>query len=93
MTVVEVDLRRPDATGEDVPAVGALRWQPTRRKTVASYVRLPAPFTVTLVAGQVSVPVAATGLDWAWTVREMVPGGIVRHVQVPALGPVIRAWS
>ena len=88
MTVVLVDLRRPDATGVDVPAVGALRWQPTLRRTVGTHITLPDAFTVELVDGRASVDVAPTGLDWCWTVREFPRTGIVRHVQVPALGPV-----
>ena len=88
MTQVQINLRRPDASGVDAPAVGRLDISPTRRRTVADSVVLPSAFTVPLVAGAALVDLAPTGPDWCWEISERVRDAATRHVAVPPDGPI-----
>jgi hypothetical protein len=84
MTLVHVRLRDPAADGEDVPAEGRLVCVPTRRRTVADTVVVPAKFTAVLADGNVDLELApTTGSEWAWRIQEFVRGGAIRFVAVP----------
>lgn len=86
MTLVHVDLRRPDVT-TDEPSEGMIELAPYRRVTVTegddTYIRLPEPFRVRLVEGQADVDLAPTGADWCWIAVERVAKGERRYVVVP----------
>lgn len=89
MTLVDVDLRVPAASGTDGPAAGYLDCAPTLRRHIDAaddYVVLPQQFTATLVGGKIQLTLAPTTATWVWRITERVPGGIVRYVSVPASG-------
>lgn len=91
MTQVRIALDVPGPEG-DVRAIGAIRATPTRRRTVGDAIVLPAPFSATLVAGVVTVQMAATSANWCWRVDEVMPLGTIsatRYVAVPESGSVL----
>lgn len=90
MTSIFFDLRVPALDGSDDPAVGYLEFTPTTRYNNATWITLPAPFTVPLVAGQATVPLLPTGPGWAWQIIEHVqPRDRVRYVTVPTSGSTV----
>ena len=82
MTVVGIDLRRPDGVGLSGSS-GRLEWRPTARRVEGKAVVMPQPFSVTLAGGAAVVEVAPNGPGWCWKVSEYVTGGVVRYVTVP----------
>ena len=85
MTIVNIALRVPSASGVDVPAVGTLDFKPVARRTVGDTIVLPRPFRVSLVSGNATVSLAATGADWFWQVTENTQQRYQRSVAVPLL--------
>lgn len=83
MTLVHIDLRRPNADGDLVPVTGAVEFVPTRRRHVDTSVVLPVRFEVDLEGGQCSVHLAPSGPDWCWQIIERTWRGISRYVAVP----------
>lgn len=85
MTVVHVDLRIPQSDGSmsGGPLDGKLTISLLRRERSGSFYVLPTSFDVPLVDGQADVTLNANYPDNAWTVKEGVPNGITRTVQVP----------
>lgn len=74
MTLIHMRFSRPGADGTLSPAVGSLKWTPTRRHNSGSTVVLPFPFTVTAQPGPFTVTVEPSGLDWVWKVEENFTG-------------------
>ena len=85
MPIVNIALRVPSASGVDVPAVGTLDFKPVARRTVGDTIVLPRPFRVSLVSGNATVSLAATGADWFWQVTENTQQRYQRSVAVPLL--------
>lgn len=91
MTLVRIEIRRPAAPGPDVPAVGFVRWTPSKRRDVDDYVVLPKGFSVRLgddfldedgvvvtsgEPGIAWVEVAPSDVPiWTWTVAERTDRG------------------
>lgn len=88
--VVNINLTTPVAGGDPVPAVGYIRFTPTKRVDLEGEVVLPASFKVRLVDGEASVTLAPTVEgEWAWRIGEFVQGGRLWYAAVPnGPGPV-----
>lgn len=80
MPTIHFDLREPDGSAADGPAVGTLLLAPTRSRVVDDHLVLPEAFKVDLVAGVADVLLAASGLDWCW---KIIGPGTNRYVTVP----------
>ena len=93
MSKVHVSLHRDDGTSERTPICGAVRFVPTRRRTAGADIILPAGFDAELVAGEVTVELAATGPDWCWMVIEPTKRGLIRHIIVPDVGDDVLEYS
>ena len=76
---------------DEVAAVGHLEcrpWAPDAdgarlHLEAPDRLRLPASFTVRLVAGEATLHLAPTGAGWCWQIIERTPRGKTRYVLVP----------
>ena len=93
MSRVHVSLHRDDGTSERTPICGAVRFVPTRRRTAGADIILPAGFDAELVGGEVTVELAATGLDWCWMVIEPTKRGLIRYIIVPDVGDDVLEYA
>ena len=93
MSRVHASLHRDDGTSERTPICGAVRFVPTRRRTAGAGIILPAGFDAELVGGEVTVELAATGLDWCWMVIEPTKRGLIRYIIVPDVGDDVLEYA
>lgn len=70
MTLVNIDIRRPNADGELVNVFGEVQFSPSRRHVNGDLVTVGAGFTVKLVGEAVVVDVIPNAEDWCWAVVE-----------------------
>ena len=82
MTLVHISLRRDDDDGL-TPAEGSVWCEPTTRREDGTSVVLAQGFAAALVAGEVTVELAPTGLTWCWHIIERTGWGTERYVSVP----------
>lgn len=87
MTLIKIDLRRPNGEGLGT-VTGYLRFTPTHRRTGTGYIVLPVPFDIPIIDGLGEVEVEPSGPGWYWRVVERVPAGTTRHIAVPNLPEV-----
>lgn len=91
MTQVNILISGPSQAGTTVPAVGMLRFTPTKTHIVGTAFVMPLPFIVTLDAtGAATVTLEATTSTWVWAVDTYINGvsGYTKYVTVPATGTV-----
>ncbi|AYN57434.1 minor tail protein [Arthrobacter phage Constance] len=90
MTIINIKIQS-EISGADIPAKGALRWAPSRRRVATDgALVVPEAFRVELVDGEAVVDVEPSTTSWAWIVTEFIVGQAAKRrlLAVPATGPV-----